>query len=76
MLSFCSLLLSNDLQPFGVVDGVDYCWTGFPRKIEIERIRQVHETNDIVLLTSLGVSPSGEIFNVSVLTATSHCLST
>ncbi|KAL7444183.1 hypothetical protein ACHAXH_007092 [Discostella pseudostelligera] len=52
-------------QPFGVVDGVDYCWTGFPRKIEIERIRQVHETNDIVLLTSLGVSPSGEIFNVN-----------
>lgn len=52
-------------QPFGVVDGVDYCWTGFPRKIETERIRQVHETNDIVLLTSLGVSPSGEIFNVN-----------
>ena len=56
---------SHTLQPFGVVDGVDYCWTGFPRKIEIERIRQVHETNDIVLLTSLGVSPSGEIFNVN-----------
>jgi len=33
--------------------------------VEIERIRQVHETNDIVLLTSLGVSPSGEIFNVN-----------
>ena len=52
-------------QPFGVVDGIDYCWTGFPRKVEIERIRQIHETNDIVLLTSLGVSPSGEIFNVN-----------
>lgn len=52
-------------QPFGVVDGLDYCWTGFPRKVEIERIKQVHETNDIVLLTSLGVSPSGEIFNVN-----------
>ncbi|KAL9184718.1 hypothetical protein ACHAXT_012688 [Thalassiosira profunda] len=52
-------------QPFGVVDGIDYCWTGFPRKVEVERIRQVHETNDIVLLTSLGVSPSGEIFNVN-----------
>lgn len=33
--------------------------------MEIERIRQVHETHDIVLLTSLGVSPSGEIFNVN-----------
>ncbi len=27
--------------------------------------RHVHETHDIVLLTSLGVSPSGEIFNVN-----------
>eukprot|EP00986_Skeletonema_menzelii_P020095 scaffold30126_cov143-Skeletonema_menzelii.AAC.1 len=52
-------------QPFGVIDGIDYCWTGFPRKVEVERIRQVHETSDIVLLTSLGVSPSGEIFNVN-----------
>lgn len=52
-------------QPFGVVDGIDYCWTGFPRKVETNRIHQVHETNDIVLLTSLGVSPSGEIFNVN-----------
>jgi len=47
------------------LDGIDYCSTGFPRKIEVERIRQVHESNDIVLLTSLGVSPSGEIFNVN-----------
>lgn len=53
------------MQPFGVLDGIDYCSTGFPRKIEVERIRQVHESNDIVLLTSLGVSPSGEIFNVN-----------
>eukprot|EP00984_Skeletonema_dohrnii_P002475 scaffold854_cov95-Skeletonema_dohrnii-CCMP3373.AAC.9 len=27
-------------QPFGVIDGIDYCWTGFPRKVEVERIRQ------------------------------------
>jgi len=52
-------------QPFGVVDGVDYAFTGFPRKVEVERIKQIHETNDIVLLTSLGVSPSGELFNVN-----------
>ena len=54
---FCLNNLSwlPDSQPFGVLDGIDYCWTGFPRKVEIERIRQVHETNDIVLLTSLGV---------------------
>ena len=52
-------------QPFGVIDGVDYMYTGFPRRIEVEKIRQVHQANDIVLLTTLGVSPSGEIFNVN-----------
>jgi len=52
-------------QPFGVIDGVDYMYTGFPRRVEVEKIRGVHASNDIVLLTSLGVSPSGEIFNVN-----------
>jgi len=52
-------------QPFGVIDGVDYMYTGFPRRIEVDKIRQVHQANDIVLLTTLGVSPSGEIFNVN-----------
>uniref|UniRef100_A0A7S4N0L1 amino-acid N-acetyltransferase n=1 Tax=Odontella aurita TaxID=265563 RepID=A0A7S4N0L1_9STRA len=52
-------------QPFGVIDGVDYMYTGFPRRVEVEKIRNVHNSNDIVLLTPLGVSPSGEIFNVN-----------
>eukprot|EP00550_Attheya_septentrionalis_P010253 CAMPEP_0198288500 /NCGR_PEP_ID=MMETSP1449-20131203/6972_1 /TAXON_ID=420275 /ORGANISM="Attheya septentrionalis, Strain CCMP2084" /LENGTH=535 /DNA_ID=CAMNT_0043986649 /DNA_START=204 /DNA_END=1807 /DNA_ORIENTATION=+ len=52
-------------QPLGILDGVDYKYTGFPRKIETDKIRQVHATHDIVLLTSLGVSPSGEVFNVN-----------
>lgn len=52
-------------QPFGVIDGIDYQYTGFPRRVEVEKIRQVHDSNDIVLLTTLGVSPSGEVFNVN-----------
>jgi len=52
-------------QPFGVINGVDYMYTGFPRRFEVDKIRNVHASNDIVLLTSLGVSPSGEIFNVN-----------
>lgn len=51
-------------QPYGVIDGVDYCYTGFPRKIEVDRIQQVLEARDVVLLTALGVSSSGEVFNV------------
>ena len=52
-------------QPFGVIDGVDYMYTGFPRRVEVEKIRQCHISNDIVLMTSLGASPSGEVFNVN-----------
>jgi amino-acid N-acetyltransferase len=40
-------------------------YTGFPRRVEVEKIRQVLAANDIVLLTALGTSPSGEVFNVN-----------
>jgi amino-acid N-acetyltransferase len=52
-------------QPYGVIDGLDFQFTGFPRRVETEKIKQVLNAHDIVLLTSLGVSPSGEIFNVN-----------
>ncbi|CAB9518189.1 Amino-acid acetyltransferase [Seminavis robusta] len=52
-------------QPFGVLDGIDYKYTGFVRKVEVEKIRQLHAGRDICLLTTLGVSPSGEVFNVN-----------
>jgi len=52
-------------KPFGIVDGVDHQYTGLLRKVEVEKIRQAHSVNDIVLLTNLGASPSGEIFNVN-----------
>ena len=51
-------------QPFGVLDGVDYRYTGFVRRVEADKIRRVHAANDICLLTPLGVSPSGEVYNV------------
>lgn len=52
-------------QPFGILDGVDYKYTGFVRRVEVEKIRKLHESRDICLLTTLGVSPSGEVFNVN-----------
>ena len=51
-------------QPFGILNGVDYQYTGFPRRVEVEKIRQVHAARDICLLTPVGVSPSGEVYNV------------
>jgi amino-acid N-acetyltransferase len=47
------------------LDGVDYQYTGFVRRVEVEKIRQLHASRDICLLTTLGVSPSGEVFNVN-----------
>jgi len=52
-------------QPYGVIDGVDFMYTGYPRRFEVEKIHQVLNTHDVVLLTPLGSSPSGEIFNVN-----------
>jgi amino-acid N-acetyltransferase len=52
-------------QPFGILDGLDYQYTGFVRRVEVEKIRQLHNARDICLLTTLGVSPSGEVFNVN-----------
>lgn len=52
-------------QPFGVIDGLDFKFTGFPRKVETDKIKQVLDSHDVVLMTSLGTSPSGEIFNVN-----------
>jgi amino-acid N-acetyltransferase len=46
------------------LNGVDYKYTGFVRRVEVDKIRQVHDGHDICLLTTLGVSPSGEVFNV------------
>ena len=52
-------------QPFGILDGIDFKYSGFVRRVEVEKIRQVHRSRDIILLTTLGVSPSGEVFNVN-----------
>ena len=52
-------------QPFGILDGIDFKYSGFVRRVEVDKIRQVHRSRDIILLTTLGVSPSGEVFNVN-----------
>lgn len=53
-------------QPYGVRDGVDYMHTGEVRKIDHQAINQALENNSIVLLSPIGYSSTGEIFNLSV----------
>lgn len=53
-------------QPYGVRDGVDYMHTGEVRKIDHAAINQALNNNSIVLLSPIGYSSTGEIFNLSV----------
>ncbi len=64
-------------RPLGVLDGVDYCFTGEVRRIDTRAINGVLDARAIVLLSPLGFSPTGEVFNLSaedVATATAIAL--
>ena len=64
-------------RPLGVRDGIDYCHTGEVRKIDAGAICQHLDQKRIVLLSPLGYSPTGEVFNLSaeeVGTATAAAL--
>ena len=52
-------------QPVGVVDGIDHLHTGKVRKINAAAIQQQLDNNNLVLLSPLGYSPTGEVFNLS-----------
>ena len=53
-------------KPIGVVDGVDLVHTGEVRKIDVVGIRDRLDHNELVLLSPLGYSPTGEIFNLAL----------
>lgn len=52
-------------QPRGVVDGVDYQFTGLVRKVDAAAIERRLEVGEVVLIPHLGYSPTGEVFNLS-----------
>jgi amino-acid N-acetyltransferase len=51
-------------KPIGVIDGVDYQHTGKVRKIKKKLIRLLLSQSNIILLSPLGYSPTGQIFNL------------
>ena len=53
-------------KPMGVVAGIDMQLTGEVRRIDTEAIQQRLDDGDIVLISPLGYSPTGEIFNLTV----------
>ncbi len=52
-------------KPLGVLEGIDYQHTGTVRRIDHSAIRQRLDAGAIVLISPLGYSPTGEVFNLS-----------
>jgi amino-acid N-acetyltransferase len=53
-------------RPFGIHEGIDFGLTGEVRKVEVDAIRKQLDNGNIVLMSSLGYSPTGEVFNLTV----------
>jgi len=64
-------------QPIGVINGVDLMHTGSVRKVDVAALNDRMEFGEVVLLSPLGYSPTGEVFNVTledIATATAIAL--
>ena len=64
-------------QPIGVINGIDLMHTGTVRKVDVDALNDRMEFGEVVLLSPLGYSPTGEVFNVTledVATATAIAL--
>ncbi len=53
-------------KPLGVRDGVDFMHTGVVRRVDKAGIIEQLDNQCVVLVSPLGYSPTGEIFNLSV----------
>jgi amino-acid N-acetyltransferase len=64
-------------QPIGIINGVDLQHTGTVRKVDVAALRDRMEFGEVVLLSPLGYSPTGEVFNLTledIATATAIAL--
>lgn len=53
-------------KPMGVRHGVDYKYTGTVRRIDSDGINMQLDYGSIVLLSPIGYSPTGEVFNLAL----------
>ena len=59
-------------KPLGVRNGIDLQHTGAVRKIDAVAIQRRLDQNEIVLLSPIGYSPTGEVFNLTVEDVATH----
>jgi len=53
-------------KPMGVRDGIDFKYTGMVRRIDADGINMQLNYGSIVLLSPIGYSPTGEVFNLAL----------
>jgi amino-acid N-acetyltransferase len=53
-------------RPVGVIDGVDLLHTGQVRRVDADTIAARLADGEVVLLSPLGFSPTGEVFNLAM----------
>jgi amino-acid N-acetyltransferase len=51
-------------RPYGVRNGIDYCQTGNVRSVDADSIETQLDNGNMVLISPIGYSPTGEIFNL------------
>ncbi len=51
-------------QPYGIRNGIDFCQTGNVRNVDTDAIKQHLKHDNMVLISPIGYSPTGEIFNL------------
>lgn len=51
-------------RPYGVHNGVDYCLTGHVRSVDAAAIEAQLDQQNVVLISPIGYSTTGEIFNL------------
>ncbi len=52
-------------KPIGVIEGIDLQHTGKVRRVDSKALHQMLDSNAIVIVSPLGYSPTGELFNLS-----------
>uniref|UniRef100_A0A0D9X0X1 amino-acid N-acetyltransferase n=1 Tax=Leersia perrieri TaxID=77586 RepID=A0A0D9X0X1_9ORYZ len=57
----------------GVVNGIDYGFTGEVKKIDISRIKERLDSESIVVVSNMGYSSSGEVLNCNTYEVATAC---
>ncbi len=51
-------------KPLGIIDGIDHCYAGAVRRVNVANLKSLLTQQQIVLLPDLGYSSTGECFHV------------